>query len=109
MTYILKFTKKGQFNIHIEVKRPDTPLGEGKKEKNWGKLDIFNVMAKSNISFQSSRQYARFIWEVILSERMEANEVLDSPIIPNEVLTAYIPRYMVIKRQSLKMYPRIWS
>jgi hypothetical protein len=65
-------------------------------------------MAKSKISFQSIKQYARFIWEVI-SERMEANKVLDSPIIQNEGQPAYIPRYMVIKRESLKMYPRIWN
>jgi hypothetical protein len=55
-------------------------------------------MAKSKISFQSIRQYARFIWEVTFSERMEANKILDGRIIQNEGLTAYIPRYMVIKK-----------
>jgi hypothetical protein len=29
---------------------------------------------------------------------MEENKVLDSPIIQKEGLTAYIPRYMVIKK-----------
>jgi hypothetical protein len=62
-------------------------------------------MAKSKISFQSTRQYARFIWEVT-SERMEANEVLGSPIIQNEGLTAYIPRYMVIKKGVNKDVPK---
>jgi hypothetical protein len=97
MTYVLKCTEKGPFNIHLEVKRPDTPLVEGKMEKKWGQFDIFNVIAKSKISFQSIIQYAWFICEVTFSEKMEANKVLDSPIIQNERLTAYIPRYMVIK------------
>jgi hypothetical protein len=70
---------------------------EGKKEKKWSQFDIFNVMDKFKISFQSIRQYARFIWEVT-SERMDANKVLDSPIIHIERLTAYIPRYAVIKK-----------
>jgi hypothetical protein len=47
-------------------------------------------MSKSEISFQSIRQYAWFILEETLSERMEANKVLDSPIIQNEWLVAYI-------------------
>jgi hypothetical protein len=34
----------------------------------------------------------------VTSERMEANKVLDSPIIQNEGITAYISIYMVIKR-----------
>jgi hypothetical protein len=41
------------FSIHLKIKRPDTPLVERKKEKDWGQFDIFNVMAKSKISFQS--------------------------------------------------------
>jgi hypothetical protein len=81
---------------------------EGKKEMKWGQFDNFNVMTKSKISFQSIRQYSRFIWEVT-SEGMEGNKVLDSPIIQKERLTAYILRYVVIKRKLLKMYPRIWS
>jgi hypothetical protein len=44
-------------------------------------------MAKSKISFQCIKKYAWFIWEVT-SKRMEANKVLDSPIIQNEGLTA---------------------
>jgi hypothetical protein len=76
--------------------RPDTPFLEGKNENKWGQFDIFNVMAKSKISFQSVRQYARFIWEVTVSERMEENKVLDSPIVQNDRLTAYILRYTVI-------------
>jgi hypothetical protein len=40
-------------------------------------------MAKSKISFQSIRKYARFIWEVTFSESKAANKVLDSPIIQN--------------------------
>jgi hypothetical protein len=55
-------------------------------------------MTKSKISFQSIRQYARFIWEVTLSEKLEANNILDSPIIQNEGLTTYVPEYMVIKK-----------
>jgi hypothetical protein len=98
-----KIYEKGPFNIHLKVKMPDTPLVKGKKEK-WGQFDIFNVMAKSKISFQSIRQYAQFIWEVT-SERMEANKVLDSPIIQNERLTAYILRYMVIKKGVIKDIP----
>jgi hypothetical protein len=82
---------------------------EGKKEKKWGQFDIFNLMSKSKISFQSIRQHARFIWEVTFSERIDANKVLDSLIIQNEGLTAYIPRYWLLRRESLKMYPRIWS
>jgi hypothetical protein len=62
-----------------------------------GQFEIINVMAKSKISVQFVRQYAWFIWEVTL-ERMEANKILDSPIIQNKGLTAYIPRYMVIKK-----------
>jgi hypothetical protein len=73
--------EKGPFIIHLEVNRPDTPLVKGKKEKKWGHFDIFNVIAKSKIRFQSIRQYSRFIWEVTFSERIEANKVLDSPII----------------------------
>jgi hypothetical protein len=64
-----------------------------------GQFDIFSVMAKSKISFQSIRQFARFIWEVT-SERMEAIKVLDSPIIQNE-----IPRYVVIKKGIIKDVP----
>jgi hypothetical protein len=52
----------------------DTPLVGGRKKKKWGQFDIFNVMAKFKISFQSIRQYTRFIWEVIFSERIEANK-----------------------------------
>jgi hypothetical protein len=33
---------------------------------------------------------------------MEANKVLESPIIQNEGLTAYTPRYMVIKKGVIK-------
>jgi hypothetical protein len=54
---------------------------EGKEGKKWSQCDIFNVMAKPKISFQSIRKYARFIWEVIFSETIEANKVLDIPII----------------------------
>jgi hypothetical protein len=50
-----KVYKKGSFNIHLQVKRPDTQFVEGKKEKKWGQLDIFNVMAKYKFSFQSTR------------------------------------------------------
>jgi hypothetical protein len=62
--------EKGPFKIHIKVKRPDTPLVAGKKEKKWGQFDIFNVITKSKISFQSITQYSRFIWEVTFSERI---------------------------------------
>jgi hypothetical protein len=37
---------------------------------------------------------------------MEANKVLDSPIIQNEWLTAYILRYMVIKKGVIKDVPK---
>jgi hypothetical protein len=77
----------------------------GKKEKNLGQFDIFNVMAKSKTSFQSIRQYARFIWEMTFSERMEENIDLDSSIIENEGRTAYIPRYMFIKKGVIKDVP----
>jgi hypothetical protein len=46
--------EKGPFNIHLKVKRPDTAIVEGKKEKG-GQYDIFNAMDKSKISFQSIR------------------------------------------------------
>jgi hypothetical protein len=36
---------------------------------------------------------------------MEANKVLDSPIIQNKGLTAYIPRYLVIKKGVIKDVP----
>jgi hypothetical protein len=36
---------------------------------------------------------------------MEANNVLESPIIQNEELTAYIPRYVVIKKGLNKDVP----
>jgi hypothetical protein len=62
-------------------------------------------MSKSKINFQSIRQYAWFIWEVTFSKRMEASKVLDSLIIQNEGLTAYIPRYMVIKKGVIKDVP----
>jgi hypothetical protein len=39
------------------------------------------------------------------SERMEANIVLDSPIIQKEGLTAYNLRYMVIKKGVIKDVP----
>jgi hypothetical protein len=78
---------------------------EGKKEKKWLQFDIFNVMAKSKIRFNSNRQYVRFICEVTFSERMEANKVLESSIIQNEGLTAYIPRYTVIKNGVIKDVP----
>jgi hypothetical protein len=106
VTYILKFTKKRPFNINLKVKRPDTPLVEGKKEKKWGQSDIFNFMATSKISFQSIRQYAWFIWEVNFSERMEARKVWGNSIIQNEWLTAYIPRYVIlIKKRVNKNVP----
>jgi hypothetical protein len=44
---------------------------EGKNEKKWGQIDMFNVMATSKISFQSITQYARFIYEATFSETME--------------------------------------
>jgi hypothetical protein len=97
-----KIDEKEPFSIHLKVKRTDTPVVERKKEKKWGQFNIFNVMAKSMISFQSIRQYGRFIWEMTFSERMEANKVLDSPILQNEGITAYIPRYMVIKQGVIK-------
>jgi hypothetical protein len=50
-----KIYEKGSFSVHLKVKRPDTPLVEGKKEKKWGQFDIFNLMSKSKISFQSIR------------------------------------------------------
>jgi hypothetical protein len=62
-------------------------------------------MAKSKISYQSSRQYAWFIWEVTFSERVEADKVLDSPIIQNEGQTAYIPSYVVIEQGVIKDVP----
>jgi hypothetical protein len=70
-----KIYKKYPFNIHLKGKKPDIPLGEGRKGKKWGQIDISNVMAKYKISFQSIRQYARYIWEVTLSERMKTNIV----------------------------------
>jgi hypothetical protein len=57
-------------------------------------------MPKSEISFQSIRQYAQLIWEVTFSERMEANKVFQ-----NKELTAYIPRYIVIKKGVIKDVP----
>jgi hypothetical protein len=36
---------------------------------------------------------------------MEANKVLDSPLIQNEELTAYIPKYMVIKKGVIEDVP----
>jgi hypothetical protein len=36
---------------------------------------------------------------------MEANKVLDSPIIQNEGLTAHIPRHMFIKKGVFKDVP----
>jgi hypothetical protein len=78
---------------------------EGKKEKKWGQFDIFNVIPKSKINFQSIRQYARFIWEATMSGRMEASKVWGNSIIQNEGLTAYIPRYVVIKKGVIKDVP----
>jgi hypothetical protein len=78
---------------------------EGKIGNEVDQFDILNVMAKLKISFQSIRQYARFIWEVT-SERMEANKVLDSLIIQNEGLTVYIPRYMFIKKRVIEDGPK---
>jgi hypothetical protein len=63
-------------------------------------------MAKSKISFKSIRKYARFIWDVTFSEIMEANKALDSPLIQNEWLTAYIPIYMVIKKGVIEDVPK---
>jgi hypothetical protein len=62
-------------------------------------------MVKAKINFQSIREYARFILEVTFSERMKVNKVLGSPLIENEGLTAYIPRYMVIKKGVIKDIP----
>jgi hypothetical protein len=56
-----KMYEKEPFNIHLKVRRPDTPLVQGRTEKKWGPFDIFNVMVKAKISFQSIRKYARFI------------------------------------------------
>jgi hypothetical protein len=36
---------------------------------------------------------------------MEVDKCLDSPIVQNEGLTAYIPRYMVIKKGVIKDVP----
>jgi hypothetical protein len=98
------FYEKGPFNIHLKVKRPNTPLVVRKREKMLSQFVIFNAMAKSKISFQSIRQYAWFIWEVTFSEEIEANTVLDSPI-QNEGLTAYILRYMVVNKGVIKDVP----
>jgi hypothetical protein len=62
-------------------------------------------MAKSKVICQFIRQYARFIWEVTFSERIEANKSLDSAIIQNKGLTACILRYMVIKKWVIKDEP----
>jgi hypothetical protein len=101
-----KTYEKGPFNIHLKVRRPDTPLVEGKTGKKGGRFDIFNVMVKAKISFQSIRPCARIIWEVTFSERMEAHKVLDRSLIQNKGLTAYIPRYMVIKKGVIKDLPK---
>jgi hypothetical protein len=50
---------------------------EGKQERKWAQFHIFNVMAKSRISFQSIRQNAWFIWEW---RELKLIQVLDSPI-----------------------------
>jgi hypothetical protein len=42
-----KIYKRGPFNIHLKVRRPNTLLVEGKQEKKWGQFDVLNVMAKS--------------------------------------------------------------
>jgi hypothetical protein len=76
-----KMYEKEPFNMHLKVKRPDAPLVEGKNEKNWGQFDIFNVMSKCKISFQSIRQYSRFIWEVTSQKEWKHIKVLDSPVI----------------------------
>jgi hypothetical protein len=68
MTYVLKSIKKGPLITHLKVKKLNTQLGEGKRGKKCDQFDIFNVMAKSKISFQSIRHYARYIWEVAFSE-----------------------------------------
>jgi hypothetical protein len=43
---------------------------------------------------------------VTFSERIEGNKVLDSPIIQNEGLTAYISIYMAIKKGVIKDVPK---
>jgi hypothetical protein len=85
-------------------KRPDTPLVEAKKENKWGQFDVFSVMAKSKISFQSIRKYVRFIWEVT-SERMEANKVLDSSIIQLEGPTAENLTNFSLSRLKCSRFP----
>jgi hypothetical protein len=42
---------------------------------------------------------------VTFPERMRANEVLDNLILQKEGLTAYISRYMIIKKGVLKDVP----
>jgi hypothetical protein len=78
---------------------------EGKKEKNWGQFHAIDIMTKSKISFQFIKQYSWFIWEATFSERMEASKGFDSPTIQKGGLTAYILRYMVIKKGVIKDAP----
>jgi hypothetical protein len=42
---------------------------------------------------------------VTLSDRIEANQALESPTIQNEGLTACIPRYMFTKKRVVKDVP----
>jgi hypothetical protein len=99
-----KIYENGPFKIHLKVIKPYTPLVKGKKEKKWCQFEIFIFMANSEVSFQSIRQHARFIWEVTFSERMEANKVVDSHIIQMKgELHSFRDIWL------LKTFPRIWS
>jgi hypothetical protein len=86
--------EKGPYMIHVKLMKPDNP---NRKVKKWGKFYFLNLMSQSKTEYESIKQYSRFIWEVMITQRVEANGALNNHIIKDAGFRAYIPRYTIIK------------
>jgi hypothetical protein len=62
-------------------------------------------MTQSKIEYKSIKQYSRFIWEVMITQRVEANRVLNKHMIKDAGFKAYIPRYTIRKREVITDVP----
>jgi hypothetical protein len=82
--------------------KPDNP---NFKQKKWGQFYFFNLMPQSETEYKSVKQYLRFIWEVMITQRVEANRALNNPMIKDAGFRAYILRYTIIKQGVIKDVP----
>jgi hypothetical protein len=95
------------FNFHLKDKRPDTPLVVGKR-KELGSISYLQCYGK----IQDLIPIHLTICSVYLGSdllRENGSKVLDSPIIQNEGLLHIFRDIKLLRRESLKRNPRIWS